>query len=175
MKKEIIITPENLHLQKLSDVFESVLVDLNGLKAKKLVLDMGSWTNIYSEELCTVCLGGAAICGFLPVINKEILKDVSDLIIYGYKKINGFTFERKVADRLENMAMMFDAFRYNNIRDVLHYWEKISNTSTSSDIVVKIFNEYKGNSYSGFMHNSELKNLKADIKDFIKTLRSHKL
>lgn len=50
------ITIQNLPEQKLSDLFESVLYDLERAEANEISINMSYYSN---SEFCTVCLGGA--------------------------------------------------------------------------------------------------------------------
>jgi hypothetical protein len=112
------ITIQNLPEQKLSDLFESVLYDLERAEANEISINMSYYSN---SEFCTVCLGGAAVCGFMSDYSKDTLKQISEKVFSrnGFEglrldspekvKVDGIEITEAERFRLVDMARMFDS------------------------------------------------------------------
>lgn len=81
-KKVEYITPREFLTLPLSQAIRQVILDVKSMVSKGVELDMGTWFRTNKEEfeeytwglefkgktrICSVCLGGAAICSFVPL------------------------------------------------------------------------------------------------------------
>lgn len=173
--EQVLITVENLHKQKLSDVFESVLDDINRVTKKGIGLNMGAWV---SPENCTVCLGGAAISGFLTPkcldINyaNELYMEVGN----GEFKVDGVTATDKQSDRLQSMMFMFDSWRNGFTHLTFDYWEEVTNKHLSLKAVNKTKLDWeKAECIKNFRGFTDKDKLSKSIRVFVVILRKHGL
>ena len=181
MKTETIeITKSNLHKVKMSDLFESVLDDISRVRKLRIGIDMGDFF-IPGDHLkhCYVCLGGAAICGFIPDLTPTSLQEADRKILdYWYTpggKVDGTRFTEKQARRLKKMAYMFDSFRSGEIGDVFYNYESFSINNVPIHIKGKVDSEYITESFTGEVEGEDLRDLRAAIKRFVKILRKYRL
>jgi hypothetical protein len=166
-----LITPENLADVKMSDLVESVLDDLDYVKDMGYGLDMSSF--IDTKE-CTVCLGGAAVCGFMP--KKEIKK----LSKRGSTKLANLTnmISRKHSDALYQMAQMFDNLRMLDINGAIYHYEVFSNFLVEDSGLVaheieEIIDTEGIPKFSFTIDAEELKLLKKYLKIVVRVLRKY--
>lgn len=123
-EEEDVITPANLYKQKLSTLFYSVYEDLTRMIKLGIGINMESWASA-SEKKCSVCLGGAAVMGFIPskCINKESLKEAQSFITeyssLGQMSIDGVEFSWTQKRKLYSMARMFNCFRLGDRKSVV--------------------------------------------------------
>lgn len=188
------ITPKNLHRQKMSTLFESVLQDLKLMKRKGIKIDMNHWTNVNSKNVCTVCLGGAAISGFLPSqhCNVQFIPKLVNGVIYRSSfatdnlKVNGLDLSPIEQQRLDHMSAMFNAWRADTLEEVVDHYSSIK-AKDSQQIFWKIdkirkitktlqldWDKYKGKKYFKGKVKDDTELVKS-IKAFIKILKAHKL
>lgn len=183
------ITPQNLHRQKLSDIFESVYYDLLRMKDLGIGIKMSTYIDVERKEgsrkpeICSVCLGGAAVCGFLrddqmqvpPLKVNSFLSDISKLAADRNKV---------VANRLESMANMFDDFRSCGLRNICTYaaefldkmiWTDDDQRKLNSDFRYKYLTK-TGLSFEGFfgtLNDQDFTRLKQAVLIASKVLRNH--
>jgi hypothetical protein len=176
------ITIQNLPEQKLSDLFQSVLYDLKRAENNGVRINMSYYV---SNELCTVCLGGAAVCGFMSDYTKDTLEQVRtgifngdgfrDLNIHSSEKVkvDGIEITEKERLKLIYMALMFDCFRRGSLHAMLMYYNYLSNGKVSSNKIIDIIEDYS--EPDCFYSYPDMKKLKKSIQRFIKVLIKHKL
>lgn len=179
------ITIENLHEQKLSDFMESLISDIEYSRSCGFKINMEHW--IVSEgpkggKICSVCLGGAALCGFLDnlcdlkVKHHLVRGEVSSRISKG-----SFNKERL----LSNMALSLDYFRrgvfntfFNYITKVLVKIEDISWETTDAIILEyrkKLSLKGFQSEFNGLLEEKEVEQLLKNILIFVKLLKKYKL
>ena len=154
------ITIQNLPEQKLSDLFESVLYDLERAEANEISINMSYYSN---SEFCTVCLGGAAVCGFMSDYSKDTLKQISD----------GIEITEAERFRLVDMARMFDSFRRGSLHEVWTYYNNFSLKKLNRDKMRNVINEIGDLEY--FAYYPDMRKLRSTIRRFITVLTKHEL
>lgn len=189
--KQITITPENLHRQKLSSVLESVKRDVNRVLKAGMKIYMGSYIDSkhvgmynYNSKVkdCTACLGGVAVLGFMPKFSRDVLDDASRVILHGfdYTKLNGYKLTPRVAERLKAMAHMFDAFRRGEASRFRELWNEISTVEKNmiaydTEGWGKIRDIMAWFCISGTLVSEEINELMDTIDQCVIVLRNHKL
>lgn len=191
MSNNITITPANLHKQKMSTLFISVLDDLKKAEKAGLQIYMNWWAGQKRDKVCCCCLGGSAVLGFVPIseIKKDTVKiteQINDLINEGCENdVDGVHFTSDQSQKISDMTSMFDNFRrgdigdcignYNSLTDIKSY--KIGNAEQIyyfNEKAEEIEEEYKKggriSTYEGVVSGAKLLRLKEDIKRFAKTL-----
>ena len=163
------ITPANLHKQKLSDIFESVLYDIDLVTKRGIKIYMDSWAGC-RDGVCTVCLGGAAVCGFKPDNPESLINDETNLA----KILNG-----PHQTDVSRMEFMFDSFRDGDADHIAYEAKFLLRKSEKwaselLDVINSFFDEDHFTRYIGLVEGDELKRLKNDIKRFVKLLRKNK-
>lgn len=91
------ITQDNFHEVPLSDLIESVLYDIDSARKAGLGIDMSAY--VQHNLTCTVCLGGAAVLGFLG---------------HGQRALSRLNWMMRSTDgdeRLRRLAYFFDNLR----------------------------------------------------------------
>ena len=89
---------KDLNRTKMSDLIRSVILDTDRMKKLGFRLDMDKWFTG-----CTVCLGGAAACGFLPDSKiKEMVKE-----LFGYNNPTDLATEVNHGKEEEVAAMIY--------------------------------------------------------------------
>lgn len=134
------ITVKNLPSQKLSDVILSVVPEIERVQKFGYTIDMDDW--IWSDEdvsVCSVCLGGAAIMGFVPDGRiKNRYSSLAHLIEEGVNE--GITEQEQ--EMLNELARMFNELRYGSIQNALVLWNQIAadpvEVSNEYDVALKI-------------------------------------
>lgn len=167
------ITIDNLIKTKMSDLFESVLFDLKRVKDNGVDIDMNHWVNANDfNKKCTVCLGAAAVCGFIPDINRQSLNQIEDNIL-GERggKVDGTSFTKNEAVLLSNMMEMFNYFRSASIWSTIDVFNRFSYTVISTETQRLIVTTYKQSFFKGKQNN--LNPLKKKITEFVSVLRKH--
>lgn len=121
-KFEQLITAANLPDQLMSTLFRSVVDDVTRARSVGIGINMSSWS-----DTCTVCLGGAAVLGFLPTEKmKEHVKEVEGVIAYDCYSLDGIKFKSDETIRLTEMANMFNYFRKGDISLALRYFNDMT-------------------------------------------------
>lgn len=179
--KDNVITPFNVREQKMSTLFYSVLDDIKKTERLKIEINMSTWSSV-SGRVCSVCLGGSAVLGFVP--DMEILKakrsvvgEVSDVIVRYYTSIDGVEFGGNEAEVLSKMALMFNSFRQGNIWYAISKYNEycVYRNRISYKKMGKIYSEYNLSvyTYMGKMDKDEMKKIKKDIKAFAQILEKY--
>jgi hypothetical protein len=150
--KQVIITPDNLPEQKLSDVMESCITDVDSALKRGIKIDMGRWIDYNRHgNICCVCLGGAALLGF------------------GFKCVSDIEGDYRVLQ----LRHMLDRFRlkdkysfYSSTRNLFHL-----------NLPMQVLDWFPDNSvpYRGQLNKKEIDRLRREILDFVDLLRKHKL
>jgi hypothetical protein len=177
LEKEIIITPENLPEQKMSTLFYSAIDDIG--KARKAGFDiyMGAWGaeagTLLTTSKCAVCLGGAALLGFVPLeqISKGVANEINYLAMHGGGPsdmyIDGVKFSPLEADDAKAMTRMFDGFREGQIRSAIYHYNSFAYDLISErDEDNILFGYGKTNFYGGRLGVPAIIALKKDLRRF---------
>ena len=153
MKKEIVITSANIGEHKLSILFRSVYEDLKRLKELDINLYLSTWSGGRNEfdGKCTVCLGGAACLGFVQKedVTDAVIQQISDVMYFGSRKLDGITFTAKERDNVRSMMKMFDNFRNANYYSMIEHY---NNLATEKNHIKddNIIPPYKFKTFSGY-------------------------
>lgn len=163
------ITVKNLPEQKLSQVILKVIEDLDRVQKFGYKIDMSNWieTSTNDNDTCIVCLGGAAVMGFVPDERVKVnYAELEELIVSGVNE----GISTKEEYMLKDLAYMFNELRTGNMVPTVEFWNKIA-VEPIDDLGHKISrkvkqdiseftDEFGGTSYSGRIGKEQLKDLK---------------
>jgi hypothetical protein len=173
------ITPENLKYHKLSDILESVIGDVKAAVKAGFVINMNEWMEVVpntkckvtKNSQCMVCLGGAAILGFMepPPSIKKISIENDD----GTPYIRlGETIKSIVGEENNNIAWslmsMFNNYRVGDWSSFCYYAKELG--------LIKEFGEYSNvlSVMKGFKYSIFQKKLSPSrINTLLKQIEKH--
>lgn len=175
------ITIKNLHEQKLSDLMESLLFDIQRSLDCGFKIDMGSWVETNEDgKACTVCLGGAALCGFVP-----------DLCNYDFEfggkssVINKLTDNGKERYNIDLMTSALNSFRvarffafFEQMKSFLLPLKGVSYTKLDhlgDEYLMKLRSEGRQYYFNGLLSDEQVEALISNIKIFVDFLRENHL
>lgn len=116
------ITVKNLPEQKLSYVILQVIEDINRVIKFGYIIDMSVFVDS-RRGLCSVCLGGAAVMGFVPDERvKRNYNELDELVTTGVNE--GISEDEQ--KRLRHLAYTFDDIREGNIDGAINNWNHIA-------------------------------------------------
>lgn len=156
MRQLSYIEPKEFLQLPLSQAIRQVCEDVKSLTKQGVVIDMTSWLSTSEGKICSVCLGGAALCSFAP------------------EKVNGYdigTFSKEVLglDILNRNKILdtFDYLRSGHLAEAFRSWYKLS-YSDAPDQINLLNTKYYYN-YSNVLSTEKIKNL---IKQLLKVAKS---
>lgn len=170
------ITVDNLHEHKISDIVESVIEDIQFVGKHGIGIDMSTYVTSENGKVCTVCLGGAAIMGFIPDNRVHGTYMSSwDLIKHGVNE--GATAEQM--GRVLSMSRMFDSLRVRSYLSFSSYAHEVNNSfpewfgHEDHPALIELNNLHK--TFFGIISDKEMKELKRYIESVVRILRKYKL
>lgn len=160
------ITVKNLPEQKLSYVILKVIEDVARVIKFGYTIDMSEFVHI-DENKCAVCLGGAAVMGFVPDERmKGEYDDLWNLVLVGVNEGISEEEERK----LRNLAYTFDSIREGDIAGAIENWNHVAINpipepirQTSNKIVANLgewIGEYGTTEFNHIIEGAQLDRLK---------------
>jgi hypothetical protein len=165
------ITLDNLHKVKLSDLIESVIADIEIAQDNGFAINMGAYYKKY-DNVCAVCLGGAAALGFMGKDTIEELKtsygvrsadDLSKVVNHGKENI------------VYNMIRLFDELRSCDWSSVIFYYESMTGKHIIHDELYQIVRNLGISGYSGYLNKVEINQMIRQYTNLVTHLRKHDL
>lgn len=174
------ITLSNIHEFKLSDIIESVIYDLQLAMKHNVNIDMSTYIEV--KPCCTVCLGGAAACGFIG-FDKESIQLTHNIIYPDLDSFEKEKFEKfykvsiKEAENiLDYIRWLFNELRVKSFDAVFYQYNRLTgkNIKLSSNVENKLYNV--GQNFYGELSKEEIKNkLIPTLEKYVTILCKEKL
>jgi hypothetical protein len=183
------VTADNLHLQKMSTLFDKVIDDIKAARNLGLGINMHVFGDCSGGQVCAVCLGGAAALGLmdpkqLPALavlaGAEEYPDIHIAAEEWAKFINNGN-ERKV----EPMMRMFDCFRIGDYDEMFDYYNEFSEDTIEEDEAQDVVDTFLGHYehedletptfFGSSLSDDEVKRLIEALKMFSKCLKINHL
>lgn len=142
------IPPQEFLKQPFSVAIRQVIQDVKDLTAVGIDIHMGDWVKCEANgHVCSVCLGGAAIVGYNPIVilsEHDGILDIGEAVGMSYDEANIVTDA-------------FNALRGGNVGSALYIWTGIPHDG----IAGIVHNDYD---YAGCVEGCSLHNMYEDLE-----------